>query len=316
MHSVLKSHAARLSSAGAVLVLAGGCVDLVGADFAKYVENDEKTFTVSGRPDVSLATFDGAIEVRPWDRPEVHVVIEKRAVDKAGAETIQVDAQQAGNQIAVDVKVPRREHGIDFRFGDHRSAKLIVSVPAASNVTAKSGDGSIDVEGLEGRSELRSGDGAIRGRQLSGDVRAHTGDGSIRLDGIRGTLDVDTGDGSIAASGTFTSVRARTGDGSMTIAAEPGSSATADWNITTGDGSVTLALPDGFGGEIDAHTGDGRIHMRDMTLSNVMGEIRRNTVRGRLGAGGSTVRVRTGDGSITLKRSVLAERPTSPDALR
>ena len=82
-----------------------------------------------------------------------------------------------------------------------------------------------------------------------------------------------------------------------------GSSPTADWDITTGDGSVTLVVPDGFGAELDAHTGDGGIHMQDVTLSNVTGTIGRNSLRGRLGAGGHNVRVRTGDGSITLKRS-------------
>jgi hypothetical protein len=42
--------------------------------------------------------------------------------------------------------------------------------------------------------------------------------------------------------------------------------------------------------------------MREVTLSNVTGKIGRNTVRGRLGDGGHALRVRTGDGSITLKR--------------
>jgi hypothetical protein len=106
----------------------------------------------------------------------------------------------------------------------------------------------------------------------------------------------------------LTTVRARSGDGSVTIHAGPGSTANADWDITTGDGSVTLALPDGFGAELDAHTGDGGIRMEDITLSNVTGKIGRNTLRGRLGSGGRNVRVRTGDGSITLKRIPNAER--------
>ena len=154
---------------------------------------------------------------------------------------------------------------------------------------------------LPGHLDLRTGDGSIRGRDLGGDVKAHTGDGSIRLDGVNGTLDVDTGDGSVTASGRLSSVQARTGDGSVTIHAEAGSSPTADWDFRTGDGSVTLELPDGFNGELDAHTGDGGIRMNDITLSNVTGTISKNTVRGRIGSGGRAVRVRTGDGSITLK---------------
>ena len=285
----------------AVLATSVACIELDGSDLAKYVEREEKHFTIAGKPDVSLSTFDGSIEIRPWDRSEVQVIVEKRATNKEAVDTIEVQTQQTDNRITVEVKSPRHD-GFGFHFYN-RSAKLIVSVPVTSDVMAKSGDGSIDVEGISGQVDLRSGDGSIRGRRLVGDVRAHSGDGSIRLDGVKGALRVDTGDGSIAAVGTFTSVRARSGDGSVRIVAEPGSASTGEWDITTGDGSVTLALPDGFGAEIDAHTGDGGIRMEDLSLTNVTGRLAKHTVRGRLGAGGSTVRVRTGDGSITLKRS-------------
>jgi hypothetical protein len=103
-------------------------------------------------------------------------------------------------------------------------------------------------------------------------------------------------------TGRLASVRARSGDGRVTIQADPGSTTDADWDITTGDGSVTVELPDGFAAELDAHTGDGRVRTEDLALSNISGEARKDTVRGRLGAGGRAVRVRTGDGAILLKR--------------
>ena len=268
----------------AAVLAAPGCVDIIGADVNKYVERDEKHFTVSGRPDVALATFDGSIEVRPWDKADVQVVIEKRGRDHDDVATIEVKAEQRGNRIEITVTEPKHDrHGFNFHWS--RSARLIVSVPEASDVAAKSGDGSIDIERVAGHVQLRSGDGSIRGRMLGGDVEANTGDGSIKLDG------------------KLTSVRVHTGDGSVTIHADAGSSPAADWDITTGDGSVTLEVPEGFDAELDAHTGDGGIHMRDVTISNVTGTIGKNTVRGRLGDGGKAVRVRTGDGSITLKRS-------------
>jgi hypothetical protein len=293
------------AAALAALLAGPGCVDIVGADFAKYVEREEKHFTTTGKPDVSVGTFDGSIEIRPWDRSEVQVVIEKRAATKEAADTIEIQAEQTDNRIVVDVKVPKNSGGF-LHLHYNRSAKLIVSVPAAADVRARSGDGSIDIEGIAGHVALASGDGSIRGRHLHGEIDAHTGDGSIRLDGVDGALNIDTGDGSIVAGGKFTSVRARSGDGSVSIAAESGSTSVADWNISTGDGSVTLALPDDFGAEIDAHTGDGRIHLQNLELSNVTGRLGKNTLRGRVGSGGATLRVRTGDGSITLKRSSTA----------
>jgi DUF4097 and DUF4098 domain-containing protein YvlB len=272
-----------LPAALIALLAAPGCVEIVGADLNKYVERDEKHFAVSGKPDVALATFDGSIEIRPWDKADVQVVVEKRGRDKDDVAAIEVKAEQHGDRIEVTVTEPKRDHG-GFIFHVNRSAKLIVSVPESSDVSAKSGDGSIDIERVAGHVQLRSGDGSIRGRMLGGDVEANTGDGSIRLDGKL-------------------SVRVHTGDGSVTIHADSGSSPGADWDIVTGDGSVTLEVPDGFGAEVDAHTGDGGIHMRDLTLSNVTGNIGKNSLRGRLGDGGRSLRVRTGDGSITLKRS-------------
>jgi DUF4097 and DUF4098 domain-containing protein YvlB len=285
-----------------VLVLAfasGGCIDLVGSDLNRYVEREEKHFSTSGTPDVTLSTFDGSIEVRAWDKAEVQVVIEKRAASKDSAATIEVRADQSGDRVTVEATVPKST-GFGFHIGTSRSAKLIVMTPHAANVAARSGDGAIDIERITGRVDLKSGDGSIRAHDVHGDVKAHTGDGAINIDGVDGSLDVDTGDGSVVVSGTMTSVRARSGDGSISIRASAGSTATSDWDITTGDGSVSLELPDDFNAELDAHTGDGRIHADNVTLSNVTGPIEKNSVRGRLGSGGRSVRVRTGDGSITL----------------
>lgn len=268
----------------AAVALAGpACVDMVGADLGRYVEREEKRFSVAGKPEVSVRTFDGSIEIRPWDKSEVLVVVEKRGRDKDDVGSIEVHAEQTGDRIELAVTYPPTR-GFGIHIGG-RSAKLIVSVPAKTNLSARSGDGSIDLEGVTGRIQLESGDGSIRARQVSGDVDVHTGDGSVTL------------------AGTLTSVRARSGDGSVTIRADEGSTAANDWDIVTGDGSVSIAIPDGFGAELDAHTGDGRIHMDDLTVSNVTGRIGRNSLRGRLGSGGHNLRVRTGDGSITLRKS-------------
>ena len=270
------------AAALATMLVAPGCIDIVRADFGKYVEREEKHFAVSGKPELSLRTFDGSIEIRPWDKADVQVIVEKRGRDKSDIANIEVQAQQNGNRVEVLVK-DNPTRGIGIRFGG-RSAKLIVSVPASADVSARSGDGSIDLEGLTGHIQLQSGDGSIHATRVDGDVDVHTGDGSVTL------------------SGKLTGVRARSGDGSVTIHADSGSTAGNDWDIATGDGSVTLAIPDDFGAELDAHTGDGGIHMQDVTLSNVTGTIGRNSLRGRLGNGGHNVRVRTGDGSITLRK--------------
>src|SRR5580704_16240617 len=104
----------------AAVVGAPGCVDIIGADMNRYVERDEKHFAVSGKPDVALATFDGSIEVRPWDKADVQVVIEKRGRDRDAVAAIEVKAEQHGDRIEITVSEPKRDHG--FLFHVSRSA--------------------------------------------------------------------------------------------------------------------------------------------------------------------------------------------------
>jgi hypothetical protein len=72
--------------------------------------------------------------------------------------------------------------------------------------------------------------------------------------------------------------------------------------MTTGDGGVALYLPSDFGAELDAHTGDGSIR-NELQLSNDDSDKSRRSLKGKLGAGGKLLRIRTGDGSIRLKTS-------------
>src|SRR3954471_9049430 len=160
-----RSGVLRFSTAAVALaaVLAGpGCVDIVGADLGRFTDRDEKRFAVSGTPDVTVGTFDGSIEIRPWDKPEVEVVIEKHGKSKEATDTIAVHAEHDGNRVSVEARLPDAGgHGFGIHFNDSRSARLIVSLPRSSNVVAKSGDGSIDIERVEGGRPRGSGRGSL-----------------------------------------------------------------------------------------------------------------------------------------------------------
>ena len=279
---------------------ASGCV--VSVDSQAQVVREEKRFRLDGVPDLHLRTFDGAIEIRSWDGREVLVEIEKRGPTREAVEALQVVSSREANRIEVEVKQPREESFSGFGFHVSPSAKLIVSVPRRLDVVARTGDGSIHAESLNGRLEFRTGDGSIRATDLAGELILDTGDGSITVDRAEGRLVLDTGDGGVNVEGKLTAVKMHTGDGSIVYRAEPGSAMTEDWDISTGDGSVSLFLPASFAADLDAHTGDGRIR-GDLDLVKERGsrDEERRTLRGRIGEGGRKLRIRTGDGSITLK---------------
>ncbi len=281
-------------------LVSSGCIDIVATGTSRYVERVERSFAVTGRPDVSISTFDGSIEVHSWDRPDVRVVIEKMASDKGAAERIEVRVEQTGDQIVLDVLAPTGQQ-FPLDWTGSRSARLIVSMPEAADLRAKSGDGSLNVNRLVGRINLQSGDGSIRARDLSGDLTFHTGDGSVHLDDVSGKLDVSTGDGSIAITGRLSELRARSGDGSVRVQAMEGSGRAGDWDIVTGEGSVTLQVAGDFGGELDARTGDGRVRVRGVDGGDQETSRERREVHTRIGDGGRQVRVRTGDGSIIVR---------------
>jgi DUF4097 and DUF4098 domain-containing protein YvlB len=285
-----------------ILLLSVGCIQVSGSGnmSAWPTFRDEKRFSVDGKPDLVLSTFDGSIEIRSWDRPDVQVVIEKRAVSESAAGAIEVQSSQQGNRVSVEVRSGGARN-LGWWLGGG-SASLIVSVPQAANIQASSGDGAISLEHVNGTIMLRSGDGRIHAANSSGSVSVSTGDGAIELDHVDGAIEATTGDGGVRAVGKMTGVRARSGDGRIAIQAEPGSTPATDWDITSGDGSVTLQIPDGFNAELDARTGDGGIRLDGVTVVS-SGAPAKNSVNGRLGSGGRSVRVRTGDGSITVQRS-------------
>jgi len=287
----------------ALLSAAGTLSACVVVDSQAQISREEKRFAVSGLPELKLTTFDGAIEIHSSsDAKTVIVEIEKRGPTKEGLDQLRVEAKQDGNRIEIEVKRPAREV-VFFGIGSSPTAKLIVTMPRDGNVTARSGDGSIRIEEVRGRLELRTGDGSIRGRDIGGQMTFATGDGSVTLDAANGDLDVDTGDGSVSVSGKLGAVKLHTSDGTITFRADAGTAMKDDWSMTTGDGSIALYLPSDFDAELDAHTGDGSIR-NDLKIANDSGgDSSRRSLRGKLGDGGKTLRIRTGDGSIRLKTS-------------
>jgi DUF4097 and DUF4098 domain-containing protein YvlB len=275
-----------------------------------------KTFKVGGQAELVLDTFDGAIELHSWDRNEIEVEIEKRAMEQSLIDEIKIDAQQQGDKITIKVTGPSRSEYRGVTIGMHISptARMRVAVPRAINIHATSGDGSIRAEAIEGRIVLNTSDGSVVGTRLGGDIQIRSGDGSIRLDHTTGKIDLETTDGSIGLEAQPTVLRARTGDGSIRATIEPDTVMADNWELTTSDGTVTVTLPGLFNAELDAETSDGTVRAnhpllgddnRDERRDGEDGDERRDrrrALRSRLGEGGKTFRIRSGDGSIRIER--------------
>lgn len=272
------------------------------------VSRETKTFKVAGIPDLQLDTFDGSIEVHSWDRNEIEVEVEKRAMEQSLVDEMQVSAEQQGDKVIVKVTRPNRREfdGVQIGVNFSPSARLRVALPRNSQLTATSGDGSITVEDVSGKITLTTNDGSVRASRVSGEILIRSGDGSIRLERAEGKLDLETEDGSIGVEAKPTALKARTADGSIRLDVEPDTMMVEDWDVQTADGSVTLSLPGSFNAQLDAETRDGTVRANHPAVTNESRsgedrEERRRTLKATLGSGGRTLKIRTGDGTIRIE---------------
>jgi DUF4097 and DUF4098 domain-containing protein YvlB len=290
--------------AAAVLAF-GGCE--VNLNSEGIVSREVKKFAVSATADVDVETFDGAIEVHSWDRSEVEIEVEKRAMDQSLVDEMKITAEQQGNKIVVKVAGPSsyESRGIQIGVNFSPSARLRIALPRHTNLSARSNDGAITIEDVNGKVALNTGDGSVRVTRVAGDIVVRSGDGTIRMDAVEGNLDLETDDGSIAGEVKPSTLRAHTGDGAIRLELLPDSRMENDWDVQTSDGSVVLTLPGDFAAELDAESRDGAVRSNHPAITSERregdSEERRRSLRATIGEGGKILRVRTGDGSIRIE---------------
>jgi DUF4097 and DUF4098 domain-containing protein YvlB len=258
-----------------LVILAASVVAVLPA----HADEWSKTYNVTGKPELRIETSDANIRVTTWDQNtiEAKVVTSRYKIGEGG---IRVEEHQTGDSVEIDVRYPH--HNFNVEWGQHK-VDIIVQMPREGRVNLRTGDGKIDIAGLKGEMDL------------------HSGDGSETLDGVDGKLHASTGDGHINAQGRFDELELKTGDGHVEVRAAAGSTLAAGWRLETGDGNVSLEIPSELSADVSLHTSDGHIDL-DMPITTE-GKIRQNEVHGKLNGGGSLLTIRTGDGSIHLRKS-------------
>jgi len=273
-----------------------------------------KSFNLERAAKVRVETSDANIRVTSWDGTTVEARITTKGW-KIGGDGINIVDHQTAEQIDIEVRFPR--HVFQVNWGNRR-VDIEIKVPRTANLDLHTGDGNVDVQGVNGAILLRSGDGNLTLSELQGTLKAHTGDGNIdvrnargevtlhtgdgRIDltGIDGSLTAETGDGRVHVNGRFDVLDVKTGDGGIDAVASEGSKLDANWRLNTGDGNLTLRLPATIAADVELRTSDGNIDF-DMPVT-VSGRQGKREVHGQINGGGKLISLRTGDGSIRLEK--------------
>jgi DUF4097 and DUF4098 domain-containing protein YvlB len=244
----------------------------------RLIERQVKNFTVSGTPRLNIQTFDGYISVHAWDKQEVQLTINKRAANEQSMSGIRISADQNSAEIKVVADFDKTVAAQAGEYSTNAMVSFDVYVPRNANIQLSSGDGRLELEGVNGNLNLDTGDGRIEVRAAAGHLTAKTGDGRIEVENFNGGVSADTGDGRINLDGRFEQLMAK-----------------------TGDGSIVLALPADFNAiiETDAESVDNEA---GLTLTEEQGSSKR-LKRWKIGQGGNVLSLRTGEGRIILQRS-------------
>ncbi|MBI5168306.1 MAG: DUF4097 family beta strand repeat protein [Candidatus Eisenbacteria bacterium] len=261
----------------------------------------EKTWKVGAEPAVHVNTNDGDIRVVRAADGTVHTRIEYK-VRVWGWHSEPREPLIELNQNGDDIRITCRERGNVVVFGGMTEEfTILVEVPAACDLDIRSGDGDVDIAPGQGVLAAHTGDGHIRIEGHRGTLELSSGDGAVDAENVDGSLSATTGDGRVRVSGRFDKLVLRSGDGSLNVSAHRGSKLAEPWDVASGDGPVTVRIPRDLSALLDASTRDGSLHV-DLPV-DVSGGMTHHTLRGELNGGKTPLRLRTGDGRLTLALS-------------
>jgi len=240
-----------------------------------------QSFAVGEEVEVTVSTYNGAIEVRGGTGNQVQVEVTKRgggdteAASKADLDSIELSLTQAGAQ----VKLIATHKG---PIPPNSSASFVVTVPAGSTLSATLDNGAITVNGVKGA------------------VTATATNGDITVQGVeKNAISVKTTNGSLTLGGTgVTGVTGTTSNGNVSFQGSLAESST-DSRLEADNGNITLTLSADAQINIDASTANGTLKS-DFTIE---GEVAPKSAKGAIGATPvSRVVMRTQNGDVVIKK--------------
>jgi hypothetical protein len=214
--------------------------------------------------EIRLANVNGSVSIRTWDRAEVRIEGEKRALSADDLRATKVSIDATANTLDIETRYPLHLFSWFHWFGPRREEEVhfTLTVPATARI------GKLD-----------------------------TVNASITIDGVRGAITARTVNGGIRATGLEENASLETVNGSIRAefaALNP----QGHLKINTVNGSITVALPKSAGATIAASTVNGRISCDFPLLLKNSG---RNNLTGTIGDGVATLKATSVNGGIHLE---------------
>ena len=260
-------------------------------------ETLREDLSVAEEENFTLETFNGRVEVVGWDKNTVRVVAEKRMeiqrkdkklfkkrlpftseseADAYFAE-LKMDIQQEGDGVQVHTLRPKHKRGVEL------SVRYEIYLPKAMGISVDTSNGSVLVSNTDGSVSAHSSNGRIHIAKASGPVIVQTSNGKVVCEDVRSSVDIQTSNGKITVL-------------------HPASLARGDQiRCRTSNGTIRLGLDSQSQFSMEADTTNGQIRS-DFEIAGARQPGKRTHLAGVIGTGGTTVSLRTSNGSINIEK--------------
>ena len=227
--------------------------------------------------------------------------IEMRVLKKARAESveaadellehIQIASALVAGELELEVEVPRK-------WNRHGNASIELHVPRGMRIAISTANGKICAKGLRGHLRARSDNGAVHIEDVVGDIQVETANAKVCCNATSGRLQARSSNGKIEVDEHRGSIDATTSNGLIYCALEElGESGV---RLATSNGRIVVELPDEVDAEVDVRVDNGIIrNARELVAKGKSESAGR--LRGRLGRGGAPIRLRTSNGTVSLR---------------
>jgi len=233
-------------------------------------ERFERTLPLAAGGSFSLSNVNGSVQIEGWDREEVQVsAIKASAGGVEELDRVQIAVSQSLDAISVETRYPQGG-------GAEVSVEYHVRVPARVRLAL--------VSTVNGSVAVRNVTGAGRLVAINGNLVLARGAGCFSARATNGNISLEL----VSLEGGLTSAKGgRAGPSCGGISGQ------------TVNGSVVVALPADAGADLEARTQNGDFSSDVPLLAETSAAGR--VIRGRIGAGGPAVVLRTVNGSIRLR---------------
>ena len=239
---------------------------------------------------------NGRTTVFGEERTDIEVQIAKTArAESSGAaqellDEIRLIHGVSGEALELDVEVPRK-------WNRRGHANLELHVPQGMSVDVAVSNGKIAVTNLRGRVRARSSNGSVTIDDVVGDIEVATTNAKVVCASTCGKLVARSSNGKIELEEHSGSVDASTSNGLIRVSMEKVGKAGVQ--LATSNGRIQLELPEQVDADVDIRVDNGVIR-NDRTLCKAT-RATNGQVKGQLGAGGALIKLRTSNGSISLR---------------